>query len=261
MDTHDRRARKARLTLAGLAVLAAAGLVGGGVVAYSLLGDDGAEKGTAGPTATAKHSPSASAAGGGGTPTTPEKAAKLDLSVPTGLRDGVSTGFPHSPRGAVSAAVYFWEEYAWLDDQKARQQLEAVTSPDATGFIDQQISEIREGREAINLPSSGGTPAGLTITTVVEAVRPKSITLPGAIRGDVVHIWMNYDRYATTPEKPTDDSPLKGEDIDFILKWQNGQWRLTNEPKYWKKRSFAVSYFPDSPYARKDGWIQVRHVD
>ncbi|MGW0964094.1 hypothetical protein ACWD4K_35005 [Streptomyces gelaticus] len=260
MDTHDRSARKARLTLAGLAVLAAAGLVGGGVVAYSLLGNGVAEKGTAGPTATAKHSPSASVAGEGGTPTTPEKAAKLDLSVPTGLRNGVSTGFPHSPRGAVSAAVYFWEEYAFLDDQKARQQLEAVVSPDAAGYVAEQISEVRKLREASNLPSSGGTPAGITFTTTVEAARPTSIIVPGDTPGDVVQIWMNYDRYAATPEKPTDDNPLKGEDIDFILKWQNGQWRLTNEPKYWKKRSFPVSYFPDSPYARKDGWIQVRHA-
>lgn len=77
----------------------------------------------------------------------------------------------------------------------------------------------------------------------------------------VVQIWMNYDRYATTPEKPTDDAPLKGEDVDYILKWQNGQWKFTNEPKYWKKRSFPAAYFPDSPYAWDDGWVQVRHAD
>ncbi|MFI5773666.1 hypothetical protein ACIA74_35160 [Streptomyces sp. NPDC051658] len=256
MDTHDRSARKARLTLAGLAVLAAAGLVGGGVVAYSLLGNDDSEKGAAAPTATARPGPSATGSSGGGR-MTPEKAKKITLRVPTGQANGVSTGFPHSPGGAVSAAVYFWEEYAWLDDQKARQQLEAVTSPDATGYIDQQISEIREGREAINLPSSGGTPAGLTVTTTVNAVRGKSLTPDG----EVVQIWMNYDRYATTPEKATDDAPLKGEDVDYILKWQNGQWKFTNEPQYWKKRSFPAAYFPDSPYAWDDGWVQVRHAD
>lgn len=49
MDTHDRRAQKAKLTLAGLAVLAAAGLAAGGVAAYSLLGKDDSEKGAAAP--------------------------------------------------------------------------------------------------------------------------------------------------------------------------------------------------------------------
>ncbi|MFV5994964.1 hypothetical protein ACNPQM_21510 [Streptomyces sp. NPDC056231] len=261
MDTHDRSARKAKLTLAGLAVLAAAGLAAGGVAAYSLLGNDDSAKGTAGPTATAKPGPSGSGADSNGQAMTPEKKDKLLLSVPTGQKDGVSTGFPHTARGAVSAAVYFWEEYAWLDDQKARQQLEAVVSPDATGYIDEQISEIRKGREAANLPTSGGTPAGLTISTTVEAARPTSITLPGATRGDVVQVWMSFDRYATTPEKATDDDPIKGDTADLIVKWQNGAWKLTNEPQYWQKRSFPVAYDPDSPYASRDGWVQVRHAD
>jgi hypothetical protein len=130
-------------------------------------------------------------------------------------------------------------------------------SPDAAGYIDEQISEVRKMREGANLPSSGGTPAGITFTTTVNAVRGKSLTPDG----EVVQIWMNYDRYATTPEKATDDAPLKDEDVDYILKWQNGQWKFTNEPQYWKKRSFPAAYFPDSPYAWDDGWVQVRHAD
>ncbi|WPW32705.1 hypothetical protein P6B95_38595 [Streptomyces atratus] len=149
MDTHDRSARKAKLTLAGLAVLAAAGLAAGGVAAYSLLGNDQSGQTQAGSSTTAKPAPSGSASGKGGGAMTPEKGKKVPLSVPTGQKDGVSTGFPHNYVGAISAAVYFWEEYAWLDDQKARQQLEAVVSPDATGYIDEQISEIRpRGRQS-----------------------------------------------------------------------------------------------------------------
>ncbi|MET7858162.1 hypothetical protein ABZS81_13215 [Streptomyces sp. NPDC005318] len=256
METHDRTARRAKLTLAGLAALAAAGLAAGGVAAYSLLGNDDSGKRTAGHSVTAKPEPSATGSNGGGR-MTPEKAKKITLRVPTGQQNGVSSGFPHSPSGAISAAVYFWEEFAFLDDQKARQQLEAVVSPDAAGYVDEQISEVRKIREGANLPSSGGTPAGITFTTTVNAVRGKSLTSDG----EVVQIWMNYDRYATTPEKPTDDDPLKDEDVDFILKWQNGQWKFTNEPQYWKKRSFPVAYFPESPYAWDDGWVQVRHAD
>ncbi|ATW51441.1 hypothetical protein CGZ69_30015 [Streptomyces peucetius subsp. caesius ATCC 27952] len=39
-----------------------------------------------------------------------------ELVAPTGQKNGVSTGFPHTAMGAMSAAVYFHEEYAWLDD-------------------------------------------------------------------------------------------------------------------------------------------------
>ncbi|MFE7330328.1 hypothetical protein ACFU8W_36315 [Streptomyces sp. NPDC057565] len=192
---------------------------------------------------------------------TPERAKKVPLSVPTGQKDGVSTGFPHNYVGAISTAVYFWEEYAFLDDQKARQQLMAVVSPDATGYVDEQISEVRKMREGANLPPSGGTPAGITFTTTVNAVRARTLTSSELPRGDVIHIWMNYDRYATTPEKSTDDDPLKGEDIDFIVKWQGGAWKLTNELAYWKQRTFPVAYFPESPYAWRDMWWQVRHED
>ncbi|WP_331743919.1 hypothetical protein OH809_44130 (plasmid) [Streptomyces sp. NBC_00873] len=261
MDTHDLTARRAKLTLAGLAVLVAAGLAAGGVAAYSLFGNDRSSQPHAGSSTTAKPAPSGSASEKSGAAMTPEKGKKVPLSVPTGQKDGVSTGFPHNYVGAISAAVYFWEEYAFLDDQKGRQQLTAVVSPDATGYVDEQISEVRKMREGANLPPSGGTPAGITFTTTVNAVRVRTLTSSELPRGDVIHIWMNYDRYATTPEKSTDDDPLKGEDIDFIVKWQGGAWKLTNEPAYWKQRTFPVAYFPESPYAWRDMWWQVRHED
>ncbi|MFD0020310.1 hypothetical protein [Streptomyces sp. NPDC058382] len=257
----DRNARKAKLTLGALGVLVAAALVGGGLVVYSMVGpDDSNATANKAPAATPKPSSSESATGSGAA-MTPEKAKKVPLRVPTGQANGVSTGFPHSPGGAISAAVYFWEEYAWLDDQKARQQLEAVVSPDATGYIDEQISEIRKTREGVNLPTSGGAPAGLTITTTVQAVRGRSLKSTDLPRGDVVHIWMSFDRFATTPEKATDEDPIKGDTADLIVKWQDGAWKFTNEPQYWRQRTFPVAYSPDSPYAWRDGWMQVRHED
>ncbi|MDP5317398.1 hypothetical protein [Streptomyces poriferorum] len=257
----DRKARKAKLTLAALGVLVAAALVGGGLVAYSMVGpNESNATGDKAPSSPAKPSSTAPTAGSGAA-MTPEKAKKVPLSVPTGQANGVSTGFPHSPGGAISAAVYFWEEYAWLDDQKARQQLEAVVSPDATGYVDEQISEIRKIREGVDLPTSGGTPAGLTITTTVQAVRVRSLKSDDLPRGDVVHVWMSFDRYATTPKKATDDDPIKGDTADLIVKWQDGAWKLTNEPQYWAQRTFPVAYAPDSPFAWNDLWLQVRHED
>ncbi|MER5561168.1 hypothetical protein ABT071_21445 [Streptomyces sp. NPDC002506] len=258
MEHHDRKARRAKLTLAGIGVLIASALVAGGITAFSLLGDDDSKssKATASPSVSAP-SASSSAPGSSG-PMTPDKGRKITLKAPTGQKDGISTGFPNTPNGQISAAVYFWEEYAWLDDQKARQQLQAIVSKDAPGYIDEQISDVRKFREALNLPPSGGVPAGITFTTAVKAVRMRSLSDDGK----VVEIWMTYDRFATKPDGGPDDNPLKDQADMLILKWQDGMWKLTNEPRYWSKRdSPKASYFPDSPYASKDGWVQVRHAD
>ncbi|WP_405805625.1 hypothetical protein OG729_10085 [Streptomyces sp. NBC_00210] len=263
MDAHDRKARRAQLTLIGLGTLIGAALVGGGITAFLALGgDDTPESTSPKPSASAKPSPSASSGKGlWNRNMTPAKGQKIKLKVPTGQKGGASTGFPHTAFGSISAAVYYHEEYAWLDDQKARQQLEVITSPDATGYIDEQISEVRKLREGAGLPPSGGTPAGLTVTTTVEAVRAKSILAPGVKRGDVVQVWLSFDRYATGPDGGPDKDPIKGDTTDYILKWQDGAWKITNEPVYWKKRTFPVAYDPDSPYAWQDGWWQVRHAD
>jgi hypothetical protein len=262
MDAHDRKARRAKLTLIGLGTLVGAALVGGGVTAFLVLGDDGTKSASDKPSASATPSPSASADKGlWNKEMTPAKGQKVKLEVPTGQKNGLSTGFPHTAFGAISAAVYFHEEYAWLDDQRAQQQLEVITSPDATGYIDEQISEVRKLREGAGLPPSGGAPANLTVTTTVEAVRAKSILAPGVARGDVVHVWLSFDRYATGPEGGADDNPIKGDTSDLVLKWQNGGWKLTNEATYLSKRTNPVAYDPNSPYAWQDGWWQVRHAD
>ncbi|MFJ6934761.1 hypothetical protein [Streptomyces sp. NPDC101132] len=155
MSRQAQQARPARMTLAGLGLLAAALLAGGGYAAATLFDE---EDGGGRPAVDAK--PSASAprtAAPGKTPMTPARAKKITLDPPKDHKDGVAVGFEHTPRGAISAAVYWWEEYAWLDDQKARQQLNAVVSPDATGYVDEQVSEIRAFRERLGLPPSGGT--------------------------------------------------------------------------------------------------------
>ncbi|MFD8177936.1 hypothetical protein [Streptomyces sp. NPDC059709] len=256
----DRKTRKARITLAGLGILVVGALVGTGVTVVTVLGgDDDSRPGTASPS----RSTSPTAAGPSSpaqhrqAEMTPDRARKLVLEKPTGQADGLSTGFSKGPVGAISAAVHFWEEYAFLDDRKARQQLEAIVSPDAGGYVDEQVSEVRTLRENAGLPPSGGTPAGITFSTTVNAVRATSLT---GTEGKVVQVWMNYDRYATQADGSPDDEPLKDETTDLLLKWQNGAWRITNEPEYLEKRSFPRAYFPDSNVSWADGWQQVRHA-
>lgn len=256
----ERRTRRARLTLAGLAVLAAAALAGGGYGVAVLLNED---RGAGVPAAKSPAS-GTPAPGPSGVPSgaelekTPEKGHKMTLFKPTGHANGVATGFKYSPVDAVSAAVYWWEEYAWLDDQKARQQLEAVVSPDATGYVDQEVSKVRKLREQVGLPPSGGTTSSVTFTTSVHAARMYSLPVEGEKPGAVVEVWMSYDRYATGPDGAPDKAPLKDQVTSVILRWQGGMWRLTNQPGYVKHATTPVSYLPDSPYAWRDGWRQVQ---
>lgn len=150
----DLKARRARFALAGLAVLGAAVLVGGGFAAAVLMEDDPKSPAASAPPA----SPSVPASSSPTDRLTPATGKKMTLDKPTGQKDGISTGWQHSPIGSVSAAVYWWEGYAFLDDQKAAQQLSAMVSPNATGLVDKQVSDVRKLREAVGLPPRAAPP-------------------------------------------------------------------------------------------------------
>ncbi|MFD9374128.1 hypothetical protein ACFWBH_01090 [Streptomyces sp. NPDC059999] len=252
------KARNARLILAAAVVAVALLLVGGGFAVATLMHDDaGSPPPAAGGPSAGTPTPKTSTGGAG--PVTPETGSKVKLDKPTGQKDGVSTGFRNSPMGAISAVAHFWEEYAWLDDEKASQQLTAVASKDSPGYVDKHVSEVRAMREGVGLPPSGGIPADINFTTSVTAVRVTSVKAPGVPLGDVMQIWVAYDRFATGPNGGRDENPLRDEMTDFIVKWQDGAWKFTDE--YIDKRSFPRSYEATSPYARADGWTQVVHAN
>lgn len=252
------KARRARLVLVAIAVAVAGLLVAGGFAAATLMRDDG--KGTpqadASPSVTASPLPTGSVASG--SPMTPERGKKIKLSTPTGHKDGVATGFPASPVGGISAAVYFWEEYAWLDDEKATQQLTAVASKGAPDYVDKQVSEVRKMREALGLPPSGGISADISFTTSVTAARAKSLKVPGLPVGEVMQVWLSYDRFATGPKGGADENPLRGDAIAFVVKWEDGAWKFTDQ--YDALGDFPVAYEPTSRFAWNDGWAQVLHA-
>lgn len=249
----DNRRRRARVGLLVAGVLAI-GTIGGGVV-VAVLALNGSSDGPSTarpPTVSDRKGPDR--AGG---PMTPARAKPLQLVAPSGQRDGASTGFPHDSIGAISAAVYRHEELAFLDDAMARRQLEATTSASSPASVDAAVSQVRSLREAAGLPPSGGTPPGLTVRTYVDAVRGRSLVASG----DVVQVWMHYSRYAQLPDGSLDQEPLRDQTDDVLLAWEDGDWKITTEPRYRKLRTWPVAYEPDSPYAWRDGWWQVQRAD
>ncbi|MFE5029848.1 hypothetical protein ACFRAO_42835 [Streptomyces sp. NPDC056656] len=256
MADYGQGARRARFILGAVGASAVVVVAALGVLAYLLLAPGTSGAPVAKPSGTAK-----AGAGAAADPAlprssmTPEKAAKVVLSVPDDPKSGVSTGFPHTTTGAVSAAVYFWEEFAFLDDSKARQQLKAIVAGDSQDYVDRRISEVRKLREAAGLPPSGGTPAGITFSTSVNAVRPRSLDK----KGDVMQVWLNYDRYATKSDGGADEQPFRGEDTAMVLRWDKGAWRITDDARYRAALTYPAAYYPTSIAAWSDGWVQVRH--
>jgi hypothetical protein len=252
---HDRKARRARLRLAGIAVVTVAALTGAGVLIAQGLGGHSAQAHAAPSASAVASAPSSSQSA---QPMTPARARPVRLDKPTGQKDGSSTGFPHNGLGALSAAVYHMDEYAFLDDEMARRQLTAITASDSpTDAIDKAVSDVRALREAVGLASSGGMPAGLTFSTSVDAVRARSLTADG----NVVQVWMHYNRTAVLPNGNADTSPLRDQTTDVIVEWQNGDWKQTTNPIYVAKRTFPAAYDPNSPVASADGWWPVIRED
>ncbi|MFI8944151.1 hypothetical protein [Streptomyces syringium] len=251
---HKTKARRAKVRLAILGVVAAALVAGGGALAVISLDDDSQDR----PSASASSPGKASASPGGSSKGprkqyTPATARRVPVMKPRTSKDGIGVGFEHSGLGGTSAAISYWQDLDLLDDSIARKQWAAITSRDSQDSIDRGVSEVRRLREGVGLPPSGGTPAGLTFTTVVKAVR----TLRLDDIGEVIEVWMVYDRYASSPKKPTDDDPLKDETVCLMLKWEAGDWKVTEEPRYTKLKSGPVAFDPDSPFAYQDQWREV----
>ncbi|MGW2600042.1 hypothetical protein [Streptomyces klenkii] len=249
---YQNKAKRARLKLIGTGVGAAVLIAGGGFLAVNVM-DGGGDKGSS-----AKSDPSASPStavpsADSAKKWTPRTAPRLHVKQGKTVKDGISVGFTHGPGGALSAAVRHQQELDILDDEYARKQLADIVSRDSKQTIDNHISDIRKLREGVGLAPSGTTPGGLMITTQVKAARVTSLDKSG----DVVIVWMSYDRIATIKDKGPDKSPLLGETTHAIYKWQDDDWKLTEEPQYTKLVRGPRAYDPDSTYAWQDQWREV----
>ncbi|MBD2829865.1 hypothetical protein ID875_21065 [Streptomyces globisporus] len=165
----------------------------------------------------------------------------------------MGTGFPGSALGATSAAVTYWEDLDLLDDAIAQKQWTAIAAKDSPGTVDQGVSEVRKVREGVGLPPSGGTPDGITFSTNVKAALARSLDKSG----EVIDVWLVFDRYATIRDKGADDNPLKDEVTNLILKWDGTDWKVTTEHRYTSKVKYPRTYDPDSKYAWAEGWRAV----
>ncbi|GAA3123546.1 hypothetical protein GCM10020254_83430 [Streptomyces goshikiensis] len=251
------KARRARLILAAVVIAVAALLVAGGFTAATLMRDDtkGQPQAAASPSVGAPASASTGTSG----PMTPEKGKKTTLRKPTGQKDGVSTGFPGTPqrrdlrRRLLLGGIRLARRREGPPAAHGRRVQGLTRLCRQAGLRDPQ--DARSSRPS----PSGGISADINFTTAVNATRATTVHAPGLPVGDVMQVWVSYDRFGTGPKGGRDENPLRGDMVDFIVKWQDGAWRFTDE--FDSLRSFPVAYEPTSRFAWNDGWVQVRHVD
>jgi hypothetical protein len=241
--------RRARIRLVLAAAAAFAVLAAGGALVVGSVTED--EPGR--PADASDPPPSASPGAPGEKRPTPASGRPIPL-VDAKERDpsGVSIGWPHTSLGAVSAAVRHWQELDLLDDDLARQQLKAISAP-GSGAIQRGVSEVRRTRESAGLPPSGGPPPGVSVETEVTAVRLRSLDAVG----DVVEVWMIWDRYAQVKDEAADRAPLRNEMSSVIYTWSGGDWKRTSAKRWTDLGTHPRAYFPNSPYAYADGWREV----
>ncbi|MFE2529785.1 hypothetical protein ACFXEL_36800 [Streptomyces sp. NPDC059382] len=248
----QRQARRARLRLAGIGFVVLAA-VAGGTITFISMGDSGGGS----PSADSKNTPSpsfsVSSAPPPGTELTPATGRRISLLKPTTNTEGIGRGFEHSTMGAWSAAVSFWQDLNIIDDVVAEKQWKAIASKDSQSTIDRGVSEVRKVREGAGLPPSGGAPEGVGFSTHVRALNIRGLDTSG----DVVQVWMVYDRFAVLRDKGGDQNPKKGETAYLILKWEGSDWRVTDEPQYKNKLTGPQPYHPDSKPAFQDGWREI----
>ncbi|MFD7495625.1 hypothetical protein ACFV8T_24935 [Streptomyces sp. NPDC059832] len=239
LGPNDGKVRKNRLRLLAIGAAAGATLaVGGILVVTSIMGDDSR------PQLDARTSPSPE----GDKPSeppgqefTPATARARALLQPDSTAEGIGTGFEHSALGAASAAVSYWQGFDLRDEEIARKQWTAVTSKGSPETIDRGVSGLVGAPDWGEVPNEG--------SAVVKAILERSLN--GS--GDVVVVWMVYDRLAAGGHGES----LEDETTYLILKWEDGDWKVTEEPQYATRVGGPRAYHPDSKWAFSDGWRRV----
>lgn len=244
--SNDSKAHKHHLRLLAIGVVAGAALATGGILAFTSIGGNSQTQADAKPSPS-KDGDKPSASPGSGQEYTPATAPPVRVFEARSSTEGIGTGFEHTSVGAVSAAVSYWQDFNLRDEVIARQQWTAVTSEDSPETIDRGVSGMVGAPLGIPTPKDG--------QTVVKAVLPLSLDHSG----EIIIVWMEYDRLVPIGEESADNKSLKDETTYLIVKWENGDWKVTEEPQYKAKVRGPRSYHPDSKWAFADGWRRVAH--
>ncbi len=240
---HPDRRRPARLAVAlaaGLLILVALGLV------IEVAAGPKPKPNLSPPTPVPVPGASSGSASASPSPT-PALSGPLQVVQGRDLINGVYLGYPHSPRGAVSAADEFMTQLgSTLDPDRAAAVLRLTADPSyPSGPQDFARGTISE-RTDLGLPASGQIPATASVVLDPAAYQVRDVT------AGQVTVLLLADDVITLPGQGTQTRigiyPLR-------MHWAEGDWKILR-PDTAVTYSF-LSAEPGSAQAAADGWQEL----
>lgn len=231
------RPRRAWLLLAAmvLAIVFAAGLL-----VAALVRDDGADSGLSTQDRITRR-------GGNGIGPDGNLAAgpQPPLQVLAGARvvEDVAVGYPHTPTGAVSAAVYYWSQLtSTLDLARAATVIRLAADPAWVGADTEILHGRIKTRELLGVPASG------PITGYASVLYTAQMYQISAVSADSMNILLlGYYQKNTAAGEESTSAIL----FPTRVRWTNGDWKLPAQTLPSDPSLFAR---PGTAEATAKGW-------
>lgn len=231
-DHHTQRRRRARNRLLMLAALVAAAVLGAATFAV-VTRDSGPEKASA----KDKHSPSPASAA-----PTPGSTEPDVLPSAETVKDGVPIGYPHTIKGAISAAAHFYD-ISDPFDPSAQERLARITAAPGKekGLGDDAFRFAMAARASAGLSPVGESDNANFYTLQSRAYRISSV------KASKVIVWILTDTELSVRGVTKTNTTVQ----TASLLWADGDWRFTTHEDVGKEPSPVV---PDSAAAVREGW-------
>jgi hypothetical protein len=161
------------------------------------------------------------------------------------LVNGMYVGYPHTPVGAVSAAVEFWTQIgSTLDPDRAAAVGRLVADPAWTNAPAALAQGPVNTRQGLGLSAAGQVPAGASV--VLDPVQYQIKTQST----DQVSVLLLCDYTTTTPNA---GSQTRIGVFPITVHWAAADWKLVDTTGDTTDYS-SLSVIPDSSQATADGW-------
>ncbi|MGY0059365.1 hypothetical protein ACWY4P_22880 [Streptomyces sp. LZ34] len=231
-DHHFQRRRRARNRLLMLAALVAAATLGAATFAV-LTRDSGSEKASS----DQKHSTSPPSSRPTSGSTEPDVLPNADA-----VKDGVPIGYPHTVKGAISAAAHFYD-ISDPFDPSAQEKLARITA------VPGKEKELGDDafRFAMALRSSAGLqPVGESDNANFYTAQSRAYRISAA-KADKVVVWILTDTELSVRGVMKSETTVQ----TASLLWAEGDWKFTTHEDRGKEPRPVV---PDSSEAVREGW-------
>lgn len=171
----------------------------------------------------------------------PVSAGPLILPRPTGTRQGIPTGFPHSTEGAISAAAHYAAASVSLDEANARALAEVAAAPSYIGAVNDFVRATAAARQQLGV--AGNVQGGAYLVFLAHAYRVSDAT-PDRV---VIAV---LGRGEGAGPATSGQGRVVYTATSYTMVWVNDDWHIAAAGKPLPASVPA----PRSPRAYQEGW-------